>query len=230
MSHRFGTQFLASKHAAAHTFISTVRTQVQPRRGLHCLPTRVQSLHAPPRPPATAPQHPSIPCRTVVSHCLCGSLFLLFCRSSSSCFAFFLSPPSPLRPAHASTKSGTRHRPKPRASHGVVTSPPGTYLAHLAEQEVFFLWIFRKSRCFWLEFTPPLIYLLTNWLCWVTCVHVLVRDCSPLPHEYIKSEDVPQELNWCDKDGVNYVRVTPLAPLLCIKQFTQQLGEPHAER
>jgi len=27
---------------------------------------------------------------------------------------------------------------------------------------------------------------------------------TPLPHEYIKSEDVPDALNWCDKDGVNY--------------------------
>merc|ERR1712178_113346 len=27
---------------------------------------------------------------------------------------------------------------------------------------------------------------------------------SPLPQDYIKDEDVPDELNWCDKDGVNY--------------------------
>merc|ERR1719163_2703462 len=27
---------------------------------------------------------------------------------------------------------------------------------------------------------------------------------SPLPHEYIKDEDLPDSLNWCDKDGVNY--------------------------
>jgi cathepsin X len=27
---------------------------------------------------------------------------------------------------------------------------------------------------------------------------------SPLPHEYMKTEDVPDALNWCDKDGVNY--------------------------
>jgi len=27
---------------------------------------------------------------------------------------------------------------------------------------------------------------------------------SPLPHEYVKSEDVPDSFTWCDKDGVNY--------------------------
>lgn len=27
---------------------------------------------------------------------------------------------------------------------------------------------------------------------------------SPLPHEYIKTEDLPDALTWCDKDGVNY--------------------------
>jgi len=27
---------------------------------------------------------------------------------------------------------------------------------------------------------------------------------SPLPHEYVKTEDVPNSLDWCNKDGVNY--------------------------
>jgi cathepsin X len=27
---------------------------------------------------------------------------------------------------------------------------------------------------------------------------------SPRPQDYLKDEDVPAELNWCDKDGVNY--------------------------
>jgi cathepsin X len=27
---------------------------------------------------------------------------------------------------------------------------------------------------------------------------------TPQPHTYIKTEDVPASLNWCDKDGVNY--------------------------
>lgn len=34
--------------------------------------------------------------------------------------------------------------------------------------------------------------------------HAIVGIARPLPHETIKDEDVPDALNWCDKDGVNY--------------------------
>lgn len=30
------------------------------------------------------------------------------------------------------------------------------------------------------------------------------RTVSRLPHEYLAAKDVPDELTWCDKDGVNY--------------------------
>lgn len=32
--------------------------------------------------------------------------------------------------------------------------------------------------------------------------------CSPLPHETIKSEVLPDAFTWCDKDGANYVSQT----------------------
>jgi len=32
------------------------------------------------------------------------------------------------------------------------------------------------------------------------------KTTSPLPHEYIKSEDLPAAHNWCDNDGVNSAR------------------------
>merc|ERR1712178_270138 len=38
---------------------------------------------------------------------------------------------------------------------------------------------------------------------------------SPLPQDYIKDEDVPDELNWCDKDGVNY----------CTKSLNQHIPQ-----
>merc|ERR1712216_505577 len=38
---------------------------------------------------------------------------------------------------------------------------------------------------------------------------------SPLPQEYIKDEDVPAALNWCDKDGVNY----------CTKSLNQHIPQ-----
>ena len=31
---------------------------------------------------------------------------------------------------------------------------------------------------------------------------------SPLPHEYLKPEDLPASFNWADKDGVNYLTAT----------------------
>jgi len=38
---------------------------------------------------------------------------------------------------------------------------------------------------------------------------------SPLPHEYIKTEELPDELNWCNKDGVNY----------CTKSLNQHIPQ-----
>ena len=31
---------------------------------------------------------------------------------------------------------------------------------------------------------------------------------SPLPHEYLKLEDLPANFTWADRDGVNYLTAT----------------------
>lgn len=31
---------------------------------------------------------------------------------------------------------------------------------------------------------------------------------SPLPHEYMKTEDLPASFTWCNKDGVNYCTIS----------------------
>merc|ERR1712196_499644 len=38
---------------------------------------------------------------------------------------------------------------------------------------------------------------------------------SPLPHEYVKTEELPASLNWCNKDGVNY----------CTKSLNQHIPQ-----
>merc|ERR1712216_484147 len=38
---------------------------------------------------------------------------------------------------------------------------------------------------------------------------------SPLPHEYVKTEDLPASFNWCNKDGVNY----------CTKSLNQHIPQ-----